>query len=87
MDVPIHLVAEANLSVEEHCSEILPYRSDFSDVSHGIHRRGGGAYYFEGALRSLFKKRLVVPENPEFANAGGCAKLAQYYLQREQQRV
>lgn len=48
---------------------------------------GGGAYYFEGALKSLFKKRLVVPENPEFANAGGCAKLAQYYLQREQQRV
>ncbi len=46
---------------------------------------GGGAYYFESALTPLFKKkRLIVPQDPEFANAGGCAKLAQHYLQREQ---
>lgn len=45
---------------------------------------GGGAYYFESALKPLFKKRLIVPADPEFANAGGCAKLALHYFQREQ---
>lgn len=48
---------------------------------------GGGAYYFEADLKPLFKKRLSVPQNPEFANAAGYAKLASHYLQREQQRV
>jgi hypothetical protein len=56
-------------------------------VAQGVSRIllvGGGAYYFESALKPLFKKRLIVPTDPEFANAGGCAKLAQHYLQREQ---
>ncbi len=56
-------------------------------VAQGVKRIllvGGGAYYFESALAPLFKKRLVVPADPEFANASGCAKLAQHYLQREQ---
>ncbi len=55
-------------------------------VAQGVSRIllvGGGAYYFESALAPLFKKRLFVPEDPEFANAGGCAKLALHYLQRE----
>jgi hypothetical protein len=44
---------------------------------------GGGAYYFETDLKPLFKKRLSVPVNPEFANAAGYAKLAMHYLQRD----
>lgn len=47
---------------------------------------GGGAYYHETDLKPLFKKRLSIPKNPEFANAAGYAKLALHYLQREQQR-
>lgn len=56
-------------------------------VAQGVKRIllvGGGAYYFESALAPLFKKRLVVPADPEFANASGCAKLALHYLQRDQ---
>lgn len=56
-------------------------------VAQGVSRIllvGGGAYYFESALKPLFKKRLIVPADPEFANAGGCAKLALHYLQRDQ---
>jgi plasmid segregation protein ParM len=59
-------------------------------VAQGVSRIllvGGGAYYFESALKPLFKKRLIVLPDPEFANAGGCAKLALHYLQREQQRA
>lgn len=47
---------------------------------------GGGAYYFETDLKPLFRRRLSVPQSPEFANAAGFAKLALHYLQREQQR-
>lgn len=56
-------------------------------VAQGVSRVllvGGGAYYFESALTPLFKKRLIVPQDPEFANASGCAKLALHYLQRDQ---
>jgi hypothetical protein len=48
---------------------------------------GGGAYYFERTLAPLFKKRLVVPPDPEFANASARAKLAQHYVQRAQDRL
>ncbi len=47
---------------------------------------GGGAYYFEVDIKPLFRKRLSVPQSPEFANAAGFAKLALHYLQREQPR-
>jgi len=54
-----------------------------SDVSTAL-LVGGGAYYFEQDIRKLFgKKRLTVPENPEYANPTGYAKLAKHYLQRE----
>ncbi len=45
---------------------------------------GGGAYYFEEDITPLFRKRLSVPQSPEFANAAGFAKLALHYLQRDQ---
>ena len=44
---------------------------------------GGGAYYYQEDIRPLFRKRLSVPQSPEFANATGFAKLALHYLQRE----
>ncbi len=44
---------------------------------------GGGAYYFEEDIKPLFRKRLSVPQSPEFANAAGYAKLALHYLQRD----
>jgi hypothetical protein len=37
---------------------------------------GGGAYYFEDAVKALFPNRLSVPHRPECANAGGYARLA-----------
>jgi hypothetical protein len=56
-------------------------------VAQGVSRVllvGGGAYSFETLLKPLFKGRLIVPKDPEFANAAGCAKLALHYVQREQ---
>jgi hypothetical protein len=44
---------------------------------------GGGAYYFEEDLKPLFRQTIIVPEQPEFANAAGYLKLAQHYLSRE----
>ena len=54
-----------------------------SDVKHVL-LIGGGAYYFEKDIKPLFRKRLSVPQSPEFANAAGYAKLALHYLQRDQ---
>jgi hypothetical protein len=48
---------------------------------------GGGAYYFEPDIKPLFKKRLVVPEAPEFANAAGYVRLAEHFLKRERERM
>lgn len=44
---------------------------------------GGGAYYFDQDVRPLFKKRLHIPQTPEYANALGYARLAKHYQQRE----
>ncbi len=48
---------------------------------------GGGAHFFAKDIRPLFKKRLMVPGNPEYANAAGYYKLARHFSQREQQRA
>lgn len=52
------------------------------DVS-AIYSIGGGAYYFERDLRSLFAQRLNIPQSPERINAAGCFHLARHYLQRD----